>query len=129
MASDYNHLSWHAKNLILHFFVENGIIGLAAFVAAMGLAVARLSRAKASQALLAHGLIAALISFLLVGLFGTLVDNTRPALLFYMTLLWALSFRRTEARRTEARRASASRSSTRRSSSRRASSKAASTAS
>ena len=96
MASDFNHLSWHAKNLFLHVLVENGVLGLALFLAAILLALVRLKRARPSQALLANGLVAALLSFLLVGLFGTLIDNTRPALLFYVILLWALSFRRGE---------------------------------
>lgn len=104
MASDFNHLSWHAKNLFLHVLVENGVLGLLFFLAAILLALARLSRARASQALLANGLVAALLSFLLVGLFGTLIDNTRPALLFYLVLLWALTFRRGDVATAAARR-------------------------
>lgn len=85
-SSDRHHLPWHAKNLLLHLRVEQGWLGLGAFVALLGFAVARLTLGRARRHPLAPPLLAGIVGFLVVGAFDSLLDIPRVAFAF----LWLL---------------------------------------
>ena len=90
LVSDFEHLAWHAKNIYLHFFIEQGMFGLAAFLALAGLALASAARAAWRGNPLAMILLPTLLSFLAIGLFGTLIDMPQVATLFYLLLFLSL---------------------------------------
>ncbi|MBB5606496.1 MULTISPECIES: hypothetical protein [unclassified Janthinobacterium] len=88
-SSDHHHLPWHLKNLLLQLYVEGGLCSVLAMLGLLMLASSRLLR----QHSLGHASIAALaaiLAFLVVGLFDSLLDVPRIALLFYLLLLGAL---------------------------------------
>jgi hypothetical protein len=85
-SSDRHHLPWHAKNLALHLRVEQGWLGLGAFVVLLGFAVARLTLGRARRHPLAPPLLAGIVGFLVVGAFDSLLDIPRVAFAF----LWLL---------------------------------------
>lgn len=85
-SSDRHHLPWHAKNLALHLRVEQGWLGLGAFVVLLGFAVARLTGGRARRHPLAPPLLAGIVGFLVVGAFDSLLDIPRVAFAF----LWLL---------------------------------------
>lgn len=90
LVSDFEHLAWHSKNLYLHIFIEQGGFGLAIFLLAVGVALFRLVLAVRRGDRLAVVLLPAILSFLAVGSFGTLLDMPRVATLFYLLLFTAL---------------------------------------
>ena len=94
-TSDRHHLPWHAKNLWLHVFFEQGLIGVTLFaLLCLFACVALLSRMqRADQS--APMLLATLMAVLAVGLFDSLLDFTRMNVLIF--LLWWLSLMRTKA--------------------------------
>jgi hypothetical protein len=89
-----NHLLWHEKNLFVHLLFEQGWLGLIAFVALAAVAVATLGRETWRGDRLAPLLLAALVGFHGVGLFGTLLDAPRLALLCFMLLFAAIALPR-----------------------------------
>jgi hypothetical protein len=90
MISDFEHLPWHIKNLYLEVFFETGAIGLCVFAAALVTALVNAMRAVRRQDPIGLGISGSLVAFTLVGLTGSLLDNPRPATLFFILLLWAL---------------------------------------
>jgi hypothetical protein len=88
ISSD-DHLAWHVKNLYLHLVVESGILGLAAFLALVGLALVFAARAVRRDAA-AIALIAGVAGFLVVGAFDSLVDSPRIMLALLMLVNGAL---------------------------------------
>ena len=88
--STSSHLPWHVKNLFIHVFFEQGIVGLLLLIALLLTALWR-------QAIVARAgldkvvFLASLAGFLCVGVFDSLVDAPRIAFLFYFVLLCALS--------------------------------------
>jgi hypothetical protein len=92
-SSDLHHLPWHAKSLPLHVGVEQGLVGVALAAALVLLAFARLMLGEARDHPLAPALAAALLGFLVVGLFDSLVDATRLAFLFLTLLALSLGLR------------------------------------
>lgn len=89
-SSDHHHLPWHIKNLWLHLYIESGLCGLASMLALLALAGMRLARRAARGGNGATAMLAALAGFLAVGVFDSLLDVPRIALLFYLLLLCAL---------------------------------------
>lgn len=92
-SSDRHHLPWHAKNLWLHYFIEQGILGLAAFSVMFALALYRVTLGRARRDELALPLAAGLIAFGVVGLFDSLVDAPRMSVLLFLLLFLALGLR------------------------------------
>jgi O-antigen ligase len=90
LISDFEHLSWHLKNLYLQIFFEGGTIWLAVFLLVFGVAIVRAIRSAHARIPLGPGIAGALGGFAVVGLTGSLLDNPRPAFLFYVVLMWAL---------------------------------------
>ena len=95
-SSDHHHLPWHIKNLPLQLLVETGWSGALSTLGLFSLATLRLLRRahpdrpahRGGHGALAGG--AALAGFLVVGLFDSLIDVPRLALLAYLMLLCAL---------------------------------------
>ena len=87
---DFEHLDWHVKNLFLHFFLEQGLFG--AFVVALAVAVFLLAQWQAYRhgSRMSVGLITAMMAVMVVGLFGTVVDNPRVTTLFMLVLVAGL---------------------------------------
>lgn len=83
-----NHLSWHAKNLYLHLLIEQGWLGLVAFIAvslrALFLLVWR-GRGRYNFVPIA----CSIISFLLIGVIDSVVDSPRLTLFYLMLLAFA----------------------------------------
>ena len=92
-TSDRNHLPWHAKSLGLHVLIEQGLIGLGLLCVLVAGAVWRLSFGRAKNHPLAPAVAGALIAFLVVGAFDSLLNVPRVALLFYFFTLLGLTLR------------------------------------
>lgn len=89
-SSDHHHLPWHIKNMALHLLVETGWCGALSMLALLAVAGLRLLRQAARGDPGALACAAALLGFLVVGLFDSLLDVPRIALLCYLMLLCAL---------------------------------------
>lgn len=89
-SSDHHHLPWHIKNLALHLLVETGWCGVLSTVGLLILAALRLLDGARQGRVGAIALGAALAGFLAVGIFDSLLDVPRIALLFHLLLLGAL---------------------------------------
>ncbi|PMQ11155.1 hypothetical protein JaAD80_23960 [Janthinobacterium sp. AD80] len=89
-SSDHHHLPWHIKNLALHLLVETGWCGVLSTVGLLILAALRLLDGTRQGRAGAIALGAALAGFLAVGIFDSLLDVPRIALLFHLLLLGAL---------------------------------------
>ena len=89
-SSDHHHLPWHIKNLWLQWYIESGLCGLFSMLALLALAGAGLARRATRGEHGATAMLAALCGFMMVGVFDSLLDVPRIALLFYLLLLCAL---------------------------------------
>ncbi|MGX9729725.1 hypothetical protein ACWYXO_03705 [Janthinobacterium aestuarii] len=89
-SSDHHHLPWHIKSMALHLLIETGWCGALSTLALLVLAGRRLLRQAARGDAGALACAAALLGFLVVGLFDSLLDVPRIALLCYLMLLCAL---------------------------------------
>ena len=89
-SSDHHHLPWHIKSLALHVLVETGWCGALSLLALLSLAGLRLLRQATGGNPCALACAASLLGFLVVGLFDSLLDVPRIALLCYLMLLCAL---------------------------------------
>lgn len=89
-SSDHHHLPWHIKSMALHLLVETGWCGALSMLALLAVAGTRLLRQAARGDSGALACAAALLGFLVVGLFDSLLDVPRIALLCYLMLLCAL---------------------------------------
>lgn len=92
-TSERHHLPWHAKNIGLHLLYEQGLVGLLLGASLFALALGRLMLGSASDHPLAPAMAGALIAFLCVGLFDSLLDAPRVAFVFYSLLLLSLGLR------------------------------------
>jgi hypothetical protein len=93
-SSDHLHLPWHAKSLALHLLVEQGLLGVAGFIVLCATALGALvGHARAPP--LAAPLAGALLAFLMVGLFDSLLDMPRVAFVFFLLIACALLLRKT----------------------------------
>lgn len=92
-SSDRDHLPWHAKNLWLHAYVEQGWLGVIAFTLLLGAALIRLLRAPARLHPCSRPLLASLAGLACVAMVDSLADVPR-LMVFMLLLLWlALSLR------------------------------------
>lgn len=89
-SSDRDHMPWHAKNILVNVLFDQGYIGLALFLLLTAVALWRLNFGKARRQQLAPYLSASIIGFLVVGMFDSLIDVPRVALMFYSLILMAL---------------------------------------
>lgn len=77
----HSHLPWHIKNVWVHVVFEQGWLGLAAFLALTVLALARTAKAAWRGQALAWVLLASLVGMLSIGVFDSLLDTPRLAML------------------------------------------------
>ena len=89
--SERYHLPWHIKNLELGILYDQGIAGLTVFLLLCLMALWRLCFAQARNHPMAPYLAAALLGFILVGVFDSLLDVPRLAMLFFLLLLASLA--------------------------------------
>lgn len=82
-ASD-THLAWHAKSLPVSVWFEQGWLGVLAFTLVAGLGLARAVGMAFRGSLFAAAVLAAMLAFLIIGIFDTLVDSPRFLLLFVL---------------------------------------------
>ncbi len=87
LFSTDGHLQWHTKSLVFGVLFDQGWFGLLALGALTILAMARATRRMLSGEVAAGVSLAALSSFMVVGVFDTLLDAPR-----YLFLLLALLF-------------------------------------
>ena len=90
-SSDRNHLPWHLKNVFVHVLFDQGLFGLCVFVLMLIGGLWRLALGSAGAHPLAPAIAGALVGFVVVGLFDSLVDVPRDAFVFYFLLLQALT--------------------------------------
>ncbi|NNM82135.1 MAG: hypothetical protein HKL98_05995 [Burkholderiales bacterium] len=87
-TSDHEHLAWHEKDLFLHVFFDQGWFGLLSFGLLCLYALARLL--SGSSGAIAMAQFASLFSLLVVGIFDSVLDFPRIALLVYLLLISAM---------------------------------------
>jgi hypothetical protein len=95
-TSDRHHLPWHAKNMWLHVYYEQGVTGVVLFTGLLLAALVALRDRASRGDELASLLGASLVAICAVGLFDSLLDFPRIECLIFM-ILW-LSLMRTENR-------------------------------
>ena len=78
------HLQWHIKSLFYGVLFDQGVFGLVALAWFVLLALVRATRNMLSGDTISGASFAALCSFLVVGLFDTLIDTPRFLLLFLL---------------------------------------------
>jgi hypothetical protein len=93
VTSDRSHLPWHVKNIALNVLFDQGIVGVVLLTMLLCIALWRLTIGHARAHPLAPYLAAALVGFLIVGIFDSLLDAPRIAFLFYLVLLLSLAVR------------------------------------
>lgn len=92
-TSERHYFPWHAENLGVHVLFEQGVVGLLLAAGLFALALGRLLMGSARDHPLAPALAGALIAFFFVGLFDSMVDAPRVALLVLSLLLLSLGLR------------------------------------
>jgi len=88
---DSNHLPWHIKNIWVHIYFECGILGVGTFIVLIVHVLMLSFRYAVSGIPFAAAIFVALIGFIAVGTFGTLLDAPRVAFLFYFLILTGLT--------------------------------------
>ena len=89
-TSDHYHLPWHAKDLELNVYFDQGLFGLCMFSFLYLIALIKQLKNAQRGDLFSATLIAALIGFFMVGLFDSILDFPRLSLLYYLLLFIAL---------------------------------------
>ena len=92
-----NHLAWHAKSLPLAILFDQGLLGLVSTAALLSLALWRAGRQAIQGQLELAAVFSALVGFLVVGVFDTLIDAPRFLLLWLLLALIAASMQRQRA--------------------------------
>lgn len=100
MISDFEHLGWHIKNLYLQLFFETGLLGTMAFLLCVVAGFTLATREACRDHPIAAGFAGGLLGFCVVGAVGSLLDNPRPAFLFFLVLFWSLHGRFSDVRPT-----------------------------
>ena len=91
MTSDHHHMPWHAKNLLVHLWFEQGLAGLLSFTLLVVAALWTLVVGALRQEPLAPPAAAALVGLLIVGFADSLLDIPRVALVAYLLMGLALT--------------------------------------
>ncbi len=88
-----SHLQWHVKSLFVGTLFDQGWLGLMALMALLAAALARAASNTYRGDAASAAALAALMSFLVVGLFDTLIDSPRYLMLLLL-LVWLACERR-----------------------------------
>ncbi len=92
-TSDGYHTPWHIEGIFMNALFDQGAVGAALLALIVAGALWRLAFGSARNHALAPALAAALVGFLVVGVFSSVTDVPRLAFLFYFALLLALGVR------------------------------------
>jgi hypothetical protein len=92
-SSDRHHMPWHAKNLVVHLWFEQGLLAVGLLAAGLAVALIRTSLGAAARHPLAPSLCAAMVGLLIVGLVDSVFDMPRVTFLTLWLLVLALSLR------------------------------------
>lgn len=92
-TSDGYHTPWHIEGILMNALFDQGVVGAGLLIAMLTGALWRLSFGSARNDALAPPLAAALVGFVVVGLFSSVTDVPRVAFLFYFLLLLGLTLR------------------------------------
>lgn len=93
-SSDREHLPWHAKNMFVHAFVEQGLLGLVAVMSIVVAALVHLARSPTRQQPHAATLLAALAGLTTVGMVDSLFDMPRITVFVLLVAWLGLNLRR-----------------------------------
>ncbi len=91
-TSERDHLPWHAKNMLLAIFVDQGVFGVGLFVLLTVYAFWSLGYGKAKDSELAPYLMSGLAGFWVVGLFDSLIDVPRLSFIYYFLVFYSLTY-------------------------------------
>lgn len=89
-SSDRDHMPWHTKSLLVNVFFDQGLLGTVAFSLLILVALWSVNGSKGMCSELSPYLSSGVVGFLIVGLFDSLIDVSRLALLFYLLLLYSI---------------------------------------
>ena len=89
-SSDRDHMPWHAKNLQINTLFDQGIFGLAISTLLWLAALWRLNIGRGARHELSPYLTASIVGFLVVGMFDSLTDVPRLAIIYYLILIYAM---------------------------------------
>lgn len=81
---DFNHLPWHIKNMAVALYFDQGLFGCLGFAVLTLIALGSAARAARAGDPAGLALATAILAFLGVGLVGTLVDEPRVMLLYFL---------------------------------------------
>lgn len=95
---DFNHLPWHIKNMAVAMYFDQGLTGSLAFIALVLLALAAGFGAARRGDPAGLCLAVSMTAFLGVGLVGTMLDEPRLMLMFFLFAFAAVANRRALAR-------------------------------
>jgi hypothetical protein len=95
-TSDHDHVPWHAKNMLVHLYVEHGVLGLLALGMAALALLPRLLRPPAANHPLMPAVLAALAGLFVVGMVDSLIDMPRLMFFAYLVLWLGLTLRRSD---------------------------------
>jgi hypothetical protein len=90
-TSERLHLPWHIKNVGLNVLFDQGLLGLLSLTLLVAVALGRLVAGGARRHPAAPYLAAALVGFLVVGAFDSLLDVPRIGFLFYLLTFLGLT--------------------------------------
>lgn len=93
MTSDRDHLPWHAKNLLVHLYVEQGWLGIIALLTAAAFSGLRLLRSASRATPFARALMGGLSGLMAVGMVDSLLDMPRLSVFVCLVLWLGLTFR------------------------------------
>ena len=85
--NEFEHLPWHTKNMLLHFFFEQGLLGVIGFLALTAAAAWRNLQGIKKGEIFPIILLSAILGFQVVGLTDSPIDAPRVAFLYYMILM------------------------------------------
>lgn len=88
------HLAWHAKSMPLALYFDLGVLGLLATASLISLGLVRAARSAIEGTIDAAPVFAALLGFVGVGMFDTLLDTPRFVMLFVLLCCLAATTRR-----------------------------------
>jgi hypothetical protein len=92
-SSDRNHLPWHVKNIFLNVLFDQGIAGLAIWLALVATTLTHLVKGAGKEHPLAPAIVASMIGFVTVGLFDSLLDVPRVGMLCYFIMMIGLTIK------------------------------------
>ncbi len=89
--NEFEHLPWHTKNMLLHFFFAQGLLGVIGFLALTAAAAWRNLQGIMKGEIFPIILLSAILGFQVVGLTDCPIDAPRVAFLYYMILMMSFT--------------------------------------